>query len=322
VKLYASRKPLIRTCIVKNTKMNSLISPPFLKKGDKVAIIALASKLNSEDIQSAINLMQENWGVEVIVGESVSASYFNFAGNDEVRLRDFQQQLDNQEIKAVFSARGGYGSSRIIDAVDFSKFQENPKWIIGFSDITAIHWQLQILGFQSFHAPMPKTFMLDYDSVQKLEAFLFGENINYTIPSSPINKQGVGAGQIVGGNLCILAHLIGSKSELDTDGKILFIEDISEYLYNIDRMMIQLKRAEKLKNLAGLIVGNFSYLKESDEPFGKTFYEIIAEHTAEYNYPICYDFPVGHDAINWTIPCGRFASLGVVNEGVRLAFEP
>jgi muramoyltetrapeptide carboxypeptidase len=118
-----------------------------------------------------------------------------------------------------------------------------------------------------------------------------------------------------------LAHLIGSKSELDTDGKILFIEDISEYLYNIDRMMIQLKRAKKLKNLAGLIVGNFSYLKESDEPFGKTFYEIIAEHTAEYNYPICYDFPVGHDAINWTIPCGRFASLGVDNEGVRLAFE-
>ena len=170
--------------------MNSLISPSFLKKGDKVAIIALASKLNLEDIKSAINLMQENWGVEVVIGESVSASYFNFAGTDEVRLRDFQQQLDNQEIKAVFSARGGYGSSRIIDAVDFTKFKNNPKWIIGFSDITAVHGQLQALDFQSLHAPMPKTFIRDYDSVQKLKAFLFGEKINYTIPSNPINKKG------------------------------------------------------------------------------------------------------------------------------------
>lgn len=301
--------------------MNSLISPPFLKKGDKVAIIALASKLIPADIQSAINLMQENWNVEVVIGESVSASYFNFAGTDEVRLRDFQQQLDNQEIKAVFSARGGYGSSRIIDAVDFAKFKKNPKWIIGFSDITAVHGQLQVLGFQSLHAPMPKTFMRDYDSVQKLEAFLFGEKINYTIPSKPINKKGIGAGQIVGGNLCILTHLIGSKSEVNSDGKILFIEDISEYLYNIDRMMIQLKRAGKLENLAGLIVGNFSDIKENDEPFGKSFYEIIADHSAEYNYPICYDFPVGHEAINWTIPCGRFASMSVDNEEVSLGFE-
>ncbi len=300
--------------------MNSLIAPPFLKKGDKVAVVALASKLNLADIQSAINLMHENWGVEVIVGESVSAAYYDFAGTDEIRLRDFQQQLDNQEIKAVFSARGGYGSSRIIDAVDFTKFKKNPKWVIGFSDITAVHGQLQVLGFQSLHAPMPKTFMRDYDSVQKLEAFLFGRKIDYTIPSKEINRIGVGAGQLVGGNLCIFAHLIGSKSEVDTDGKILFIEDISEYLYNIDRMMVQLKRAGKLKNLAGLIVGDFSDVKENDEPFGKTFYEIIAEHTTEYNYPICYDFPVGHEAKNWTIPCGRVASLSVDNEKVVLEF--
>lgn len=307
-------------CGKKVTTMNSLISPPFLKKGDKVAIVALASKLNPDDIQSAINLMQENWGVEVIVGESVAVSYFNFAGTDEIRLRDFQQNIDNQEIKAIFSARGGYGSSRIIDAVDFTEFKKNPKWVIGFSDITAVHGQLQVMGFQSLHAPMPKTFMRDYDSVQKLESFLFGRDINYTITSKPSNKIGVGEGQIVGGNLCILAHLIGSKSEVDTDGKILFIEDISEYLYNIDRMMVQLKRAGKLKNLVGLIVGDFSDVKENDEPFGKTFYEIIAEHTAEYTYPICYDFPVGHEAINWTIPCGRFASLRIDNELVRLEF--
>lgn len=301
--------------------MNSLISPPFLKKGDKVAIVALASKLNPEDINSAINLMQKNWGIEVIVGESVGASYFNFSGTDDVRLRDFQQQLDNKEIKAVFSARGGYGSSRIIDFVDFTKFKKNPKWIIGFSDITVIHGQLQVLGYQSLHAPMPKTFMRDYDSVQKLEAFLFGKNVHYTIQPNSFNKPGIGAGQIVGGNLCILAHLIGSKSEVDTDGKILFVEDISEYLYNIDRMMIQLKRAGKLKRLAGLIVGDFSDVKENDELFGKTFHEIISEHTAEYDFPICYDFPVGHEAINWTIPCGRFASLSIDSEEVRLGFE-
>jgi muramoyltetrapeptide carboxypeptidase len=176
------------------------------------------------------------------------------------------------------------------------------------------------MGFQSLHAPMPKTFMRDYDSVLRLESMLFGKIIDYEIPAKPINKQGVGEGQIVGGNLCILAHLIGSISDVNTDGKILFIEDVSEYLYNIDRMMIQLKRAGKLKNLAGLIVGDFSDVKENDEPFGKTFYEIIAEHTAEYNYPICYDFPVGHEAVNWTIPCGRIASLSIDSEIVRLRF--
>jgi muramoyltetrapeptide carboxypeptidase len=176
------------------------------------------------------------------------------------------------------------------------------------------------MGFQSLHAPMPKTFMRDYYSVQTLENFLFGKTLAYKISSKTINKLGSGEGQVVGGNLCLLAHLIGSISDLDTDRKILFIEDVSEYLYNIDRMMIQLKRAGKLKNLAGLIVGDFSDVKENDEPFGKTFYEIIAEHTAEYNYPICYDFPVGHEAINWAIPCGRFASLNIDNEEVKLDF--
>ncbi|CAH0997564.1 putative murein peptide carboxypeptidase [Emticicia aquatica] len=300
--------------------MNSLIIPPALKKGDKVAIVALASKLHLNDIQPAINIMQEQWGLEVIIGESVNSAYFNFAGTDELRLADFQKQLDNQSIKAIFSARGGYGSSRIIDSVDFTEFKKNPKWLIGFSDITAVHCHVQAMGFQSLHAPMPKTFMRDYYSVQTLENFLFGKTLAYKIPSKTINKLGRGEGQVVGGNLCLLAHLIGSISDLDTDGKILFIEDVSEYLYNIDRMMIQLKRAGKLKNLAGLIVGDFSDVKENDEPFGKTFYEIIAEHTAEYNYPICYDFPVGHEAINWAIPCGRFASLNIDNEEVKLDF--
>ena len=207
--------------------MESLIAPPSLRKGDNVAIVALASKLNPEDIQPAIQLMQDNWGVEVIVGESVSASYFGFAGTDEIRAGDFQRMLDDTAIKAIFSARGGYGSSRIIDSIDFTIFEKNPKWVIGFSDITAVHCHIQSLGFQSLHAPMPKTFMKDDYSLETLRAFLFGEVERYEIGSNDLDKPGKAIGQIIGGNLCLLAHLAGSPSDISWDGKIVFIEDVS-----------------------------------------------------------------------------------------------
>ncbi len=291
--------------------MESLIAPPDLKKGDKVAIVALASKLNPDDIQTAIQLMQEEWDLELIVGESVSASYYGFAGTDEVRARDFQKMLDDTSVKAIFSARGGYGSSRIIDAIDFTIFKQSPKWIVGFSDITAVHSHVQSLGFQSLHAPMPKTFIRDEYSLKTLQTFLFGNGMSYEIKSNNSDRRGQAEGQITGGNLCLLAHLIGSPSDISYDGKILFIEDIGEYLYNIDRMMIQLKRAGKLKNLKGLIVGSFTDSKENDEPFGKTAYEIVADHIAEYDYPVCYGFPTGHDTENWAIPCGRMVNLEV-----------
>ncbi|RFS15246.1 LD-carboxypeptidase [Emticicia sp. C21] len=301
--------------------MKSLIAPPFLQKGDKVAIVALASKLNSDDIQPAIQLMQDNWGLKVVVGESVSASYFGFAGTDKVRARDFQKMLDDTSIKVIFSARGGYGSSRIIDSVDFTIFQQSPKWVVGFSDITAVHSHIQSLGFQSLHAPMPKTFLKDDYSLETLRAFLYGESQKYEIGGNELDRFGMGQGQIIGGNLCLLAHLVGSPSDINWDGKILFIEDVSEYLYNIDRMMIQLKRAGKLRNLKGLIVGSFTDSKENDEPFGKTAYEIIAEHVAEYNYPVCYGFPTGHDTANWSIPCGRAATLAVDESKSVLTFR-
>ncbi|RYU93671.1 S66 peptidase family protein [Emticicia agri] len=301
--------------------MKSLIAPPKLQEGDKVAIVAMASKLNPDDIQPAIQLMRKNWGVEVIVGESVSASYYGFAGTDEVRTRDFQQMLDDTSVKAIFSARGGYGSSRIIDRIDFTTFQQHPKWIIGFSDITAVHSHVQSLGFQSLHAPMPKTFMKDDYSLRTIEPFLFGTGMSYEIKPDKSDRSGWAEGQITGGNLCLLAHLVGSPSDISWDGKILFMEDISEYLYNIDRMMIQLKRAGKLKNLNGLIVGSFTDSKENDEPFGKTAYEIVAEHVAEYNYPVCYGFPTGHDRANWAIPCGRIASLEVNPLKTVLTFQ-
>jgi muramoyltetrapeptide carboxypeptidase len=291
--------------------LESLIAPPKLQKGDKVAIVALASKLNPDDIQPAIQYMQSEWGLEVVVGESVSASYFGFAGTDEIRARDFQKMLDDTSIKAIFSARGGYGSSRIIDSIDFTVFRQNPKWIIGFSDITAVHSHIQSLGFQSLHAPMPKTFMKDDYSLKTLQTFLFGNGMSYEIGGDSLDKAGWAEGQITGGNLCLLAHLIGSPSDISWDGKILFIEDIGEYLYNIDRMMIQLKRAGKLRNLKGLIAGSFTDSKENDEPFGKTPYEIIAEHVSEYDYPVGYGLPTGHYIANWAIPCGRIARLEV-----------
>lgn len=300
--------------------MESLIAPPVLKKGDKVAVVAMASKLDPQDIQLAIQWMHDNWGVEVVIGESVSAAYFGFAGTDALRTADFQKALDDHSIKAIFSARGGYGSSRIIDSLDFSRFRETPKWIIGFSDITAVHSHIQSLGFQSLHAPMPKTFMKDTASVKTIEPFIFGKDASYGIKTHEKNKIGEAEGQITGGNLCLLTHLIGSVSDIKWDNRILFLEDVGEYLYNIDRMMIQLKRAGKLKNLKGLIVGSFSDCKVNDEPFGKDAYEIIADHLAEYEYPVCYGFPVGHDTQNWAMACGRTARLEVNKEEVQLEF--
>lgn len=298
--------------------MNSLISPKLLQKGDKVGIVAMASKLNFEDILPAIDILEKQWGLKVVVGCSVKSKHFNFAGTDEVRANDFQQMLDDESIKAIFSARGGYGSSRFIDRIDFSKFQESPKWVVGFSDITAVHCQIQTLGFQSLHAPMPKTFLKDLKSLEYLRELLFGETLHYEVEAHEINRLGVAKGQIVGGNLCLLAHLIGSVSDLDTSGKILFIEDVGEYLYNIDRMMVQMKRAGKFKNLAGLVVGDFSDIRENDEPFGKTAYEIIAEHTADYSFPIAFGFPIGHEAVNYPVVCGKVVTLSVEDKGCMM----
>lgn len=295
----------------------SLFAPPYLKKGDTVAIIALASKVEITSLEAAVEQIEE-WGLKVIIGESVGASDYTFSGSDELRLRDFQDMLDNKNVRAIFSARGGYGSSRIIDNANFSKFISNPKWIIGFSDITAVHGKIQHLGFQSIHGPMPKTMFWDAQSDEYLKCVLFGKNVKYNCEANKLNRKGEGKGQIIGGNLALLAHNIGSLSDLDFAGKILFIEDIGEYLYNIDRLMVQLKRTGKLSNLAGLIVGQFSDVKENDEPFGKTVHEIIAEHVAEENYPVAYDFPIGHTNENWAIRCGEVLNFSVKNKEVKL----
>ena len=299
------------------------IKPPFLKPRDRVGVLALASKVDYELLQPAFKILREDWQLEVVEGPTLQAQHRQFAGTDAQRLQDFQQMLDDSSIKAIFSARGGYGSSRFIDQAHFRKFKKNPKWIIGFSDITVVHGIIQNLGYESLHATMPKLFGSEEaaESVETLRKFLFGETLQYEVKSHLFNRLGEATGVLTGGNLCLLAHAIGTRSEVDTRQKILFIEDVQEPLYNLDRLMVQLKRARKFQSLAGLIVGQFSELRDNpDAPFGKTEYEIIAEHVAEYDFPVCYDFPVGHTADNWAMPMGRKASLSV-QEKVSLQFE-
>jgi muramoyltetrapeptide carboxypeptidase len=296
------------------------LRPNPIQQGDTVGILALACKVDFEILRPAIELMEKDWGLNVILGESLTSEYHQFAGTDIVRAKDFQEMLDNPEIKAIFSARGGYGSSRLLDSIDFTGFQKAPKWLVGFSDITAVHCHIHTLNIESLHATMPKLFLQEggEESLESLRKILFGEVFNYKIEPHKMNRLGAGEGQIIGGNLALLSHVIGSESDINYDGKILFLEDVNEYLYNIDRMMIQLKRSGKLQNLAGLIIGNFSDCQDNQVPFGKTANEIIQEAVAGYDYPVCYGFPVGHEVDNWAMPCGREVSLLVEEYVVSL----
>jgi muramoyltetrapeptide carboxypeptidase len=296
------------------------LRPTPLQKGDSVGIIALACKVDFEALRPAIELMENTWGLKVIIGKSIISEYHQFAGTDEVRAKDFQLMLDNPEIKAIFSARGGYGSSRLLDSIDFSAFQKSPKWVVGFSDITAVLSHIHTLDIESLHATMPKLFLQEggEESLESLRKILFNEVFNYEVNAHEMNRLGITKGQLIGGNLAILSHIFGSKSDIDYGGKILFLEDVNEYLYSIDRMMIQLKRAGKLQHLAGLIVGHFSDCQDNNVPFGKTANEIIQEAVAEYNFPVCYGFPVGHEPENWAMPVGREVILEVKSDGVFL----
>ncbi|MES2518814.1 MAG: LD-carboxypeptidase [Bacteroidota bacterium] len=302
------------------TNNSEILRPNSLQKGDTVGLLALACKVDFEVLKPAIELMENVWGLTVILGESLRSEYHQFAGTDQIRRNDFQLMLDNPEIKAIFSARGGYGSSRLLDNLNFGTFQKSPKWVVGFSDITAVHCHIHTLNIESLHATMPKLFLQEGGeySLESLRKLLFGEPLLYEILPNEMNRFGLARGQLIGGNLAMLSHLTGSKSDINYDEKILFLEDVNEYLYSIDRMMIQLKRSGKLQNLAGLIVGSFSDCQDNNVPFGKTANEIIQEAVADYDFPVCYDFPVGHEADNWAMPCGRILTLKVAQNGVFL----
>ena len=288
--------------------------PPYLKKGDAIGITCPAGFITVDDIQPAIIKIQE-WGFDIKVGNTVGKKDFTFGGTDEERLQDLQQMLDDKNIKAIMCARGGYGAVRIIDKLDFKKFILNPKWIIGFSDITVIHSHLnKNLGIASIHSKMCNSFPSDWskaepvqiETIESIRKCLAGEKMIYTAVPNEKNKLGIAVGVIIGGNLKTLETLAGSKSDINTDGRILFVEDTGEYLYSIDRMFWNLKRTGKLNKLRALIIGGFK-IKPADTPeeeFGKNIYEIVLEKVKEYNYPVCFDFPVGHQKNNFALKCG------------------
>lgn len=292
--------------------------PASLKTGDTIGMVCTARKIDRSLIEPAVRLFEQQ-GFKVKIGESIGAEYNQYAGTDELRRRDLQKMMDDPEIKAIISCRGGYGTVRIIDDIHYGNFLEKPKWIIGYSDITAIHSHLNhVMGIGTLHATMPVNFTTNTnEAVQSLLDVLTGKRLNYESDPHLLNRIGSASGEVVGGNLSILYSLLGTKTLLHTAGRILFLEDLDEYLYHIDRMMMALKRGGKLQNLAGLIVGGMSDMNDNVVPYGKTAEEIILEHVQEYNYPVCFGFPAGHIDDNRAIKLGAVAQLEISEKGVR-----
>jgi muramoyltetrapeptide carboxypeptidase len=295
--------------------------PPFLKKGDKVAITCPAKKLPAP-MTDAIALLQ-SWGLEVVLGDTLNLSFHQFAGDDDERAQDLQRFIDDDSIKAIIAARGGYGTIRMIDKVNFVKLKTNPKWLVGFSDITVLHTHLHNnFNLQTIHGQMPVNIPdASANSLESLRKALFGEEISYHLHKNEANREGEANGILIGGNLSLLVAVSGSISDIDYTGKILFIEDVGEYLYAVDRMIRMLDRAGKLKNLAGLIVGGFTEIKDNDIPFGQTIEQIIMTVVAEYNYPVCFDFPAGHIPNNMSLNFGSTTKLSVKDKGVTVQID-
>lgn len=286
--------------------------PAPLRKGDRIAIVAPARKVEARELNFAVNLLR-SWDLEPVLGTSIGREHHQFAGTDQERAADFQQQLNDSSIKGIWCARGGYGSVRIVDRLDFSGFEKKPKWIIGYSDVTAIHASLQIMGIAGIHAEMPV--LIDsktQETADTLKAILFGAKPQYTWKNATeFKREGKAEGVIVGGNLSVLYSLCGSDSALDPSGKILFIEDLDEYLYHIDRMMQNLKRNHWFDNLKGLIVGGMNAMNDNSIPFGQTAEEIIWEVVKEYDFPVGFGFPAGHLIDNYALIFGEKIELGI-----------
>ena len=298
-----------------------MIQPPFLNKGDTVAIVCTARKFSFEEAESAVSLL-ESWGLKVIYGKTIGKDNHQLGGSDELRASDFNAMLENRNVKAIWCARGGYGSVRIVDEINFELLKVNPKWIIGFSDATVLHSQIHNEEIQSIHGIMafsvPKATEKSKESLRKA---LFGEALYYEIKPSFNNRLGVSNGILVGGNLSILYSLLGSRSALNTDDKILFIEDLDEYLYHIDRMMYNLKRNGYFRELKGLIVGGMTDMHDNSIPFGQNAVEIITAISLEYGFPIIFDFPAGHGIDNWALRFGANVEIGVNQLSVTVKWD-
>jgi muramoyltetrapeptide carboxypeptidase len=299
----------------------NVIRPSNLNKGDKIGIVAPARKISLTEIQKALAIIEQN-GFQVYYESELFEADNQFAGNDQTRADYFQRLLDNDEIRAIIAARGGYGSVRIIDKLDFSKFVENPKWIVGYSDITVFFNHInRNFGIQTLHASMLLNFEQNTQmALSGMFEILEGKNPDYKIAPHPLNKNGSAKALLAGGNLSVLYSLLGSVSFPETKGKILFLEDLDEYLYHIDRMMMGLKRAGVFNDLKGLVVGGMTEMNDNTIPFGKTAEEIILEHVSEYDFPVCFGFPAGHINDNRPLIMGATVEMQVSSNQANLKF--
>jgi len=295
--------------------------PPYLNPGDTIGIVCPAGFMPFEKALICIETLKA-WGFNVVPGKTLGNQYHYFSGTDEQRRDDLQQMLDDENIDAILCARGGYGTGRIIDKLDFSKFIQHPKWVIGFSDITVLHCHLfSNYKIASMHGPMAAAFDdggFKNQYIQSLQAALSGEKADYKTEGNILDQPGKAKGILVGGNLSLLVNLIGTPSDIQTKNKILFIEEVSEYIYSVDRMMYQLKRSGKLEHLKGLIIGGFSDMKDTTLPFGQSVQQAVKDLVKDYKYPVCFDFPISHEKQNFAVKVGIKYKLNVAENLVEL----
>lgn len=298
-----------------------MLFPERLKEGDRVGIVAIADRVSYEKIEAGLDLLR-SWGLTPVVGRTVGLQHHQMAGTDQQRAQDLQAQLDDPSIRAIFMARGGYGTVRIVDRLAFTEFKKHPKWIVGYSDITALHAHLQSLGYASIHAEMP-AFITEKApaAATSLKAALFAEPLQYKWPPNVLNSTGTASGELIGGNMSILYSLCGSRTAPSPAGKLLFMEDVGEYLYHVDRMMQNFKRNGWFEQLSGLILGGFSKMKDNKIPFGQTALEIIKAVGEAYDFPIAFDFPAGHCHDNRSLILGAKATLEVSLGGGELTYQ-
>jgi muramoyltetrapeptide carboxypeptidase len=293
--------------------------PSYLKKGDTIVIIATARARSKNDIQPAIDILK-SWGLKVETGPNAFKTHHQFAGTDEERAADLQWAIDHKTAKAILISGGGYGTLRVIDKVNFKPLSKVPKWVIGYSDTTVLHSRLVHLKLAAIHGTMAFQFLKNEEATRSVKQLLFGQKVNYKIDYNKLNRIGIAEAEIVGGNLSLLYALSGSVDDVSAKNKILFLEDLDEQLYHVDRMILQLKRAGKLKPLKGLIVGGMSDMKDNAIPFGKTAEEIVLDAVKEYNYPVCFNFPAGHIEKNLAIYLGKKARLRITKSKVSLEY--
>lgn len=300
------------------TKINM---PEFLQKGDTVGILATARKIDLAALQPGIKLL-ESWGLHVVIGKTIGKEQNQLAGADWQRATDFQEMLDNPKIKAIWAAKGGYGTVRMVDRIDFTNFKKKPKWIVGFSDVTVLHSHINNMNIGTLHAIMAASAKTaSPEAIESFRKALFGEKLEYHIPYHDFNKNGKASGELVGGNLSVLYSIQGSKSAVDMKGKILFIEDLDEYLYHIDRMMMNLKRNGSLDGVKGIIIGGMTSMNDNDIPWGKDALEIIQDIVKDYKIPVAYNFPAGHIKDNRALILGKTVTLEVNEKETVLKFE-